>query len=454
MKLCWFHLMPYTDLPDDFKARHPSVWVDIDSRLFDPVKGHRMYNEFLDELEFAAEVGFDGICVNEHHSNGYGLMPSPNLMAAALARRTSDAALVVMGNSLALYNPPLRVAEEFAMLDCLSGGRLVAGFPVGTPMDTCFAYGQNPGQLRDRYHEAHDLIVRVWTEPGPFTFHGRYNQLRYESLAASHPAGASAHLDPRRRFRRDLALVRRAGLRLLVPLVLRLQARRVDDARLLGGDGPAREGPQSVPRRFPPVRRCRREPGRGDGPLPRARGVLLQPLPARESPLHESARLHERGVAARADAVDGRARRGARRGRDGLAAEDRGLRRRGIRDRRQPRRGRRAAPPRRRRAERRPAHAAAPVQQHVAGAHPLQHRAVPARRVAPQIRDLFDDRWRTAGGRARSPTPQSRRARRRSELPSRERSVEVGGALGPGSGERRAGGLPRRLRRPAALDPF
>jgi alkanesulfonate monooxygenase SsuD/methylene tetrahydromethanopterin reductase-like flavin-dependent oxidoreductase (luciferase family) len=179
MKLCWFHLMPYTDLPDDFKERHPSVWVDIDSRLFDPVKGHRMYNEFLDELEFAADEGFDGICVNEHHSNAYGLMPSPNLMAASLARRTSDAALIVMGNSLALYNPPLRVAEEFAMLDCISGGRLVAGFPVGTPMDTCFAYGQNPGQLRERYHEAHDLILRAWTEPGPFTFHGRYNQLRY-----------------------------------------------------------------------------------------------------------------------------------------------------------------------------------------------------------------------------------------------------------------------------------
>jgi alkanesulfonate monooxygenase SsuD/methylene tetrahydromethanopterin reductase-like flavin-dependent oxidoreductase (luciferase family) len=179
MKLCWFHLMPYTELPEDFKEKHPSVWVDIDSRLFDPARAHLMYNDFLDELELAAEVGFDGICVNEHHSNGYGLMPSPNLMAAALARRTRDAALIVMGNSLALYNPPTRVAEEFAMLDCLSGGRLVAGFPVGTPMDTCFAYGQNPSQLRDRYLEAHDLVLRAWTEPEPFTFHGRYNQQRY-----------------------------------------------------------------------------------------------------------------------------------------------------------------------------------------------------------------------------------------------------------------------------------
>jgi alkanesulfonate monooxygenase SsuD/methylene tetrahydromethanopterin reductase-like flavin-dependent oxidoreductase (luciferase family) len=179
MKLCWFHLMPYTDLPVDFAEEHPGVWVDIDSRLFDPRKAHVMYNEFLDELEFADAMGFDGICVNEHHANGYGLMPSPNLMAAALARRTRDAALIVMGNSLALYNPPLRVAEELAMLDCISGGRLVAGFPVGTPMDTCYAYGQNPSQLRARYHEAHDLILRAWTEPDTFTFHGRYNQQRY-----------------------------------------------------------------------------------------------------------------------------------------------------------------------------------------------------------------------------------------------------------------------------------
>jgi len=179
MKLCWFHLMPYTDLPEDFARRHSSVWIDIDPALFDPAKAHGMYNEFLDELEFADEMGFDGVCVNEHHSNGYGLMPSPNLMAAALARRTRRAAIIVMGNSLALYNPPIRVAEEFAMIDCISGGRLVAGFPVGTPMDTCFAYGQNPSQLRARYHEAHDLVMRAWTERRPFVFHGRYNQLRY-----------------------------------------------------------------------------------------------------------------------------------------------------------------------------------------------------------------------------------------------------------------------------------
>src|ERR1700757_2619435 len=182
MKLLWFHLMPYTRLPEDFRERHNSVWVDIDRRLFDPAVAHRLYNEFMDELEFAAAVGFDGICVNEHHANGYGLMPSPNLIASALARRTTDTAICVMGNSLALYNPPTRVAEEFAMIDCISGGRLIAGFPVGTPMDTCYAYGQNPSQLRDRYHEAHDLILRAWTERDTFAFNGRFNQQRYVNI--------------------------------------------------------------------------------------------------------------------------------------------------------------------------------------------------------------------------------------------------------------------------------
>jgi len=182
MKLMWFHLMPYTELPEDFRQKHPSVWVDIHSSLFDPKRAHLMYNDFMDELEFAAECGFDAICVNEHHSNGYGLMPSPNLIASSLARRTTNTPICVMGNSLALYNPPTRVAEEFAMIDVISGGRLIAGFPVGTPMDTCYAYGQNPSMLRERYLEAHDLVIRAWTEKDTFAFNGRYNQQRYVNI--------------------------------------------------------------------------------------------------------------------------------------------------------------------------------------------------------------------------------------------------------------------------------
>src|SRR5262245_13770377 len=73
-----------------------------------------------------------------------------------------------------------------------SGGRRIAGFPVGTPMDTCFAYGQNPSMLRERYYEAHDLVMRAWTETDTFAFNGRFNQQRYVNiwprpLQAPHP---------------------------------------------------------------------------------------------------------------------------------------------------------------------------------------------------------------------------------------------------------------------------
>ena len=179
MKVHSFHLMPYPYLPEDFRERYHSVYIDIPTDLYDPELGHQVYNDYLDELEFAANLGFDGVCVNEHHSNAYGLVPSPNLMAATLARRTKNAGLVVLGNSIALYNPPTRVAEEFAMLDVLSGGRLVAGMPLGTSMDTNYAYGQAPVTLREKYHEAHDLIVKAWTEPKPFAWNGKYTQLRY-----------------------------------------------------------------------------------------------------------------------------------------------------------------------------------------------------------------------------------------------------------------------------------
>ena len=179
LKFVWFNLMPWPDLPDDFRAKHRSVWVDIDQKLFDPARANQLYHQYMDQLEFADAMGFDGIGVNEHHQNAYGIMPSPNIVAAGLARRTSKAAICVIGNSIALYNPPIRVAEEFAMLDCISGGRLVAGFPVGTPMDTNFSYGQIPALTRKKYAENHELIMRAWKETEPFAFDGQFNQLRY-----------------------------------------------------------------------------------------------------------------------------------------------------------------------------------------------------------------------------------------------------------------------------------
>src|SRR2546425_12562913 len=122
MKFSWFHLMPYRWLPPDFRERYHSVWVDIPNRLYDPVKGHRLYNEYLDMLEYADQMGFDAIGVNEHHQNGYGMMPSPNLMAAAAARPWPEPQPLGLGHSTALHNPPVPGARGVASVGRDSGG--------------------------------------------------------------------------------------------------------------------------------------------------------------------------------------------------------------------------------------------------------------------------------------------------------------------------------------------
>lgn len=180
MKTIFFHMQGYRDLPDDFHKKYESVWVTLPSdELCDPRMVQKYLNWNIDELELADELGFDGLGLNEHHQNAYGFPVAPNLIASVLARRKSDAAIVILGNTIPLYNPPLRVAEEYALIDCLSGGRLVAGLPVGSPPDSVGNYGLPPSQVRERYYEAWRLIVEAWTRKGPFPFNGRFTKLRY-----------------------------------------------------------------------------------------------------------------------------------------------------------------------------------------------------------------------------------------------------------------------------------
>ena len=178
MNFFTFHLMPWDRLPADFGDKNRTAWTTIPNQLFDPEHGSTLYNNYLDELLLAEELGFDGVCVNEHHQTAYGLMPSPNLMGAILARQTQRVRIAVVGNALPLYNPPTRVAEEFAMIDCISGGRLIAGLVVGGGPEY-YSFGMNPTFARSMFYEALDLIVRAWTEPGPFEHYGKHWQLRY-----------------------------------------------------------------------------------------------------------------------------------------------------------------------------------------------------------------------------------------------------------------------------------
>lgn len=179
MRFHWFAEVTYPHLPEDFAEKYPSAWVTPPPRLLDGRKAGAVYRMFLDLMEYADAVGFDGLAVNEHHQSAGAMTPSPNLLAAALAKNTKNAAILVIGDSLALYNPPVRVAEELAYIDCLSEGRLIAGFVYGTPMDSVYSYGVPPAELRARFAEAHELIVRAWQAEEPFAFNGRYTKLRY-----------------------------------------------------------------------------------------------------------------------------------------------------------------------------------------------------------------------------------------------------------------------------------
>ncbi|MBX5491875.1 MAG: LLM class flavin-dependent oxidoreductase [Chloroflexi bacterium] len=181
MQFYFFHLMPYPYLKPDYMETERSAWVTYSNRYYDPQVGHQLYNRYLDELEYADELGFDGICVNEHHQNAYGLMPSPNVMAAMLARRTQRAKIAILGNALPLRDHPLRVAEEVAMLDVVTGGRIISGFVRGIGCEY-HSFSMNPTHSRERFLEAHDLIIRAWTEPGPFEFYGKHYRFRYVNV--------------------------------------------------------------------------------------------------------------------------------------------------------------------------------------------------------------------------------------------------------------------------------
>ena len=181
MKAFMFHLMPYASLDMAERGKHPSAWITLPNSLYDPKIGHELYNRYLDELELAAEVGFDGVAVNEHHQNAYGLMPSPVVMASSLSRRTENCKLAILGNAFSLREHPLTLAEEHAMIDCITAGRLITGFVRGIGAEF-YSLGANPTLSHERHIEAHDLVVRAWTETGPFAFEGKHYHFEYVNL--------------------------------------------------------------------------------------------------------------------------------------------------------------------------------------------------------------------------------------------------------------------------------
>lgn len=166
----------YTE-QDVKESINSAVRLTFSNSHFDPKVGAQIYNEHLDEYEYCEEIGFDGFMLNEHHNTPTCLGATMNLEAAILGRTTKTSKIVLLGNPLPTFENPLRLAEELAEIDMISNGRLVSGFVRGTGIES-LAANINPLFNRERFEEAHDLIIKAWTTPGPFRWEGKHYQFR------------------------------------------------------------------------------------------------------------------------------------------------------------------------------------------------------------------------------------------------------------------------------------
>lgn len=173
MKAAFFSPVPYLGPAE--RGRWP-----VPVQTYSPELAERSMQASLDRFQLADELGFDWVTVAEHHFAPMSLTPNPMVLAGALTQRVKRAQIALLGANIPILNP-VRVAEEFAMLDTMTGGRLVAGMLRGTSNEYV-TYNVNPAESRDRFEEALQLIIHAWTEPQPFGWQGRYFQYRAVSI--------------------------------------------------------------------------------------------------------------------------------------------------------------------------------------------------------------------------------------------------------------------------------
>ena len=174
MRFSQTHHMPYTDIDE------PGLGWPISNSRFESARAIEMFRTYIHAKVHAEACGFDAIGCNEHHMSPFGMMPNPNLIAASVTERTTTAEIQLSGNIVPLTNP-IRIAEEYAMIDVMSGGRLMAGFMRGIPHEYV-AYNVAPDESWSRMREAVQLILKAWTEPEPFGWEGEHYRFRAVSI--------------------------------------------------------------------------------------------------------------------------------------------------------------------------------------------------------------------------------------------------------------------------------
>ena len=176
-EVLFFTEMGYTAYPQDAAKKQGYNNLMFPNEHFSAETASELYGMYFEELQYCTEAGFDGVMINEHHNNPLCMMPSVNVIGSVLAKMTKKGKIAFLGNVLPIHENPLRVAEEVAMIDCISGGRVVCGFVRGIGQES-MATNTNPVYNRERFDEAHNLIVKAWTTPGPFRWEGKHYQFR------------------------------------------------------------------------------------------------------------------------------------------------------------------------------------------------------------------------------------------------------------------------------------
>lgn len=174
MKFYTFDELTYPAVPPEYGPE-----MRFTNRFCDPRAVHKTYHEHLDEWTMCEDLGFDGAFVNEHHFTAINIQPSCNITATAIISRTKRMKVGVIGNILPLRHP-VQTAEEFAMLDCLSGGRFIAGIVRGVPFEYV-SYNVDPFTSRERMKESYEIIQKCLTEE-IFDYEGKYWNLTGVSI--------------------------------------------------------------------------------------------------------------------------------------------------------------------------------------------------------------------------------------------------------------------------------
>ena len=146
----------------------------------------RLFDESMEQIQYAEELGFDFVLVAEHHFSNYGMSPAPLLQALAIAERTRRLQIATAVLVLPEWQP-LRLAEEVAVLDNLTGGRFACGVGRGYQPHEMDRFGVSLAESRARFTETLDVPIRAWTCDRSFTYDGQYVKVPHPTVVWPKP---------------------------------------------------------------------------------------------------------------------------------------------------------------------------------------------------------------------------------------------------------------------------